>query len=126
MLTHEQIEMLTDAEADRRLAEKVMGWTLSTGTHFPEYWMGPNGAPQAHGYDLNQDPTNEWHPHRDLNQAIESVGKLGFFMRLENQANSSVGSEWVCVVRFSIGRASTPARAVCNAVIAADHEASHK
>jgi hypothetical protein len=122
-LINGQIEAMTDAEADRYLAEKVMGWRIN----HDDVWCN-NDA-------ISVIAKEKWSPTKDLNQAIEAAEeefrfsqKRGGWIDLRGPDGDT---SWTCVGhdpssgRSPIGRAALPARAVCNAVIAA-HEASIK
>ena len=114
LLTRKQIEALTDAEASKYLAEKVMGWTFSYGT----WWTG----------DISRTSSYAAQFATDLNQAVEAAGKMGLelegltFGLVWNLGTKKWMAGWGAVVDWMSH--SAPARAICNAVIAA-HEAKH-
>jgi hypothetical protein len=109
MLTREQIEAMTDDEANEYVYVNVYKWKPG------EFkFTGLAG------------------PALNMNEALEESKAAGMrigdsFMRIENEArlNALMPHGWVCILgKFAqaTGYGPKPARAVCNAVIAA-HEA---
>jgi hypothetical protein len=134
-LTREQIEAMADAEVDRYIAEKVMGWGTWRTSAVELGWR----TCAEKNVRLE-----DWHPAVNLNQAIEAAEKVGLEKHVQDKswAESWVagfalawgGEEWEAGWQTSgpegtdwydpwMGYSKNHARAVCNAVIAA-HEDS--
>lgn len=131
-MTREQTEAMTNAEAARFIAEKVMGWTFFQVPGCPKWvWLGADGKFAAYG---------DWFPN--LDQAVEAAKKVGLELEIKQDSWPDVqvgqfalqwnGEAWFATWVLGgpegddayepfIGYSKDPARAVCNAVIAA-HE----
>ena len=132
-MTRDEIEKLTDADVDRYIAEKVMGWIPRTVDGLAEY------ARQYHERGVEGERmvkyACDWDPSTDLNQAIEAAEKVGLTLGddddlvsyrfvllwcLGKWASGWLNEDAEGLQRWRFGGcAPTPALAVCRAVIAA-------
>jgi ribosome modulation factor len=116
-MVRELIEALSDVEAGRYIAEKVMGWKCFRTPDCPKWvWINADGKFAA--YD-------NWFPR--LDEAIEAakkVGLAGFSLECCPDANGKPVwyAGWGELTDVRRSSSSFPVRAVVNAVIAA-HEA---
>jgi hypothetical protein len=120
MPTIEQIAGMTDVQVNCYLGKQVMGWTVEVASNC---WIDDCGA---HSPEW-------WNPSGCLDDAMKAAEKELLFSRKHGGWLDLRGPDgdtyWTCVGhdprsgRSPIARAATPARAVCNAVIAV-HEAS--
>jgi hypothetical protein len=135
-----QIERMTDEEVDRCIAEKVMGWIPRVVDGLAEYaWQYRERGVAG---ERTVKYACDWKPSADLNQAIDAAKKEGLERHIQEKswAESWVagfamawdGEEWEAGWQMGgpegtdwydpwMGYSKNPARAVCNAVIAA-HE----
>jgi len=127
-MTRDEIEKLTDADVDRYIAEKVMGWI---DMKLPAKYLGDEILIRKIPDALGQC----YFPHRDLNQAIEAAEKVGLTLGddddlvsyrfvllwcLGKWASGWLNEDAEGLQRWRFGGcAPTPALAVCRAVIAA-------
>lgn len=105
-LTYEDIEKMTGEEVDLYIVKKVMGWRrLENG----RLWR------DAHSTD--------WFPISDLNDAVQAAEKVGGNLEMAGIHDPPYwrATVWIKGKDF-FGVATTPALAVCRAVISASEK----
>jgi hypothetical protein len=119
----------TDAEMDKIIAERVMGWVQDTYDTADKYWFRP--AERAISL-ICMGLVCEWFPTRNASQAVEALEAL----RKQGWGGSisMVDEEqWLCALynyrlpqhmSGKVGKAGTFARAVCLAICEAVQNAA--